>query len=190
MKTKEKILLIALEYFARDGYEGTSLQMIADRIGITKGAFYRHYSSKQDIFAHIVERMKERDAERPSPLELSGGSFTELKHFILNEFTFWAEDEFAVLFRRMLTIEQFRSEEMSELYQNWLGMGPIGYLEDIFREMMVAGIMRPSDPARLALSFWAPVPLLLSRCDAGENKDELLAQLSSTIDAFSVTNCE
>lgn len=62
--TKEQILITALHLFARDGYEAVSVSAIAGEIGITKGALYRHYKNKRDIFDSIVERMYQTDAER------------------------------------------------------------------------------------------------------------------------------
>ena len=55
--TKEKILMTALRLFARDGYEAVSVRTIAEELGMTKGALYRHYKNKRDIFNSIVERM-------------------------------------------------------------------------------------------------------------------------------------
>ncbi|MDD6765188.1 MAG: helix-turn-helix domain containing protein, partial [Firmicutes bacterium] len=43
--TKEKILMTALELFARDGYEAVSVRNIAEKLDITKGALYRHFKS-------------------------------------------------------------------------------------------------------------------------------------------------
>ena len=40
--TKERILGVALELFAQSGYLGTSMSDIANRLGITKGALYKH----------------------------------------------------------------------------------------------------------------------------------------------------
>ena len=45
--TKERILETALELFAHSGYLGTSMSDIANRLGITQGALYEHYTSKQ-----------------------------------------------------------------------------------------------------------------------------------------------
>ena len=53
---KEEILIAALNLFARDGYEAVSVSQIAGELGMTKGALYRHYKSKKDIFNCIVER--------------------------------------------------------------------------------------------------------------------------------------
>ena len=55
--TKERILLTALELFARDGYEAVSVSTIAGALGMTKGALYRHYANKRAIFESIVKRM-------------------------------------------------------------------------------------------------------------------------------------
>ena len=47
---KEEILIVALHLFARDGYEAVSVSQIAGELDMTKGALYRHYKSKRDIF--------------------------------------------------------------------------------------------------------------------------------------------
>ena len=57
--TKERILETALELFAQSGYLGTSMSDIAKQLGITKGALYKHYKSKQEILDCIVERMNQ-----------------------------------------------------------------------------------------------------------------------------------
>ncbi len=67
---KECILETALELFARSGYLGTSMSDIANRLGITKGALYKHYTSKQEILDSIVERMNKMDYERAEEYEM------------------------------------------------------------------------------------------------------------------------
>ena len=62
--TKEEILITALHRFARDGYEAVSVSQIASDLGITKGALYRHYKNKRDIFDHIVARMEQGDSNQ------------------------------------------------------------------------------------------------------------------------------
>ena len=52
-------------------------------------------------------------------------------------FEYWTEDDFASSFRKMLTIEQFRSEEMQNLYQQYLVSGPAGYVKDLFKNMEI-----------------------------------------------------
>ena len=62
--TKERILRMALELFAQNGYLGTSMNDIAGQLGFTKAALYKHYASKQEILEKIVERMNKMDYER------------------------------------------------------------------------------------------------------------------------------
>ena len=77
--TKERILLEALRLFARDGYEAVSVSEIADRLGITKGALYRHYKSKRDIFDCILARMEQRDAELARDSRVPEGTKEEME---------------------------------------------------------------------------------------------------------------
>ncbi|MET9629412.1 helix-turn-helix domain-containing protein [Lentzea sp. NPDC006480] len=82
--TKQRILRTARELFATKGVQQTSLQEIADRLGITKPALYYHFSSREDLIRSIVTpllddgeqfiaRMEAR-ADVP-PLELIEGFF-------------------------------------------------------------------------------------------------------------------
>ena len=57
---KEEILIVALHLFARDGYEAVSVSQIAGELDMTKGALYRHYKSKRDIFDCILQRMEQQ----------------------------------------------------------------------------------------------------------------------------------
>jgi AcrR family transcriptional regulator len=47
--TRSRVQKIALELFAEQGYEKTSLREIAERLGVTKAALYYHFKSKEDI---------------------------------------------------------------------------------------------------------------------------------------------
>ena len=55
--TKGRILLTALQLFSRDGYEAVSVRNIAEALDMTKGALYRHYKNKRDIFDSIIDRI-------------------------------------------------------------------------------------------------------------------------------------
>ena len=67
---KEEILIVALHLFARDGYEAVSVSQIAGELDMTKGALYRHYKSKRDIFDCIVQRMEQRDGEQAEEYDM------------------------------------------------------------------------------------------------------------------------
>jgi AcrR family transcriptional regulator len=53
--TRARIQSVALELFAEQGYDKTSLREIAERLGVTKAALYYHFKSKEDIVTSLVE---------------------------------------------------------------------------------------------------------------------------------------
>ena len=52
--TRSRLLDTALKLFSEHGMEGTSLQMIADELGVTKAAVYYHFKTKDEIVEAIV----------------------------------------------------------------------------------------------------------------------------------------
>ena len=53
--TRHRIQVIAMEMFAEQGYERTSLREIADRLGVTKAALYYHFKTKEEIVASLFD---------------------------------------------------------------------------------------------------------------------------------------
>jgi len=53
-RTRQQILETAQRLFADQGYDATSLQMIADELGLTKAAVYYHFRAKVDIRHEIM----------------------------------------------------------------------------------------------------------------------------------------
>jgi TetR/AcrR family transcriptional regulator len=52
---RERVLGIAKKAFAENGYAGTSVNMIAEAAGISIGALYKYFRSKEDLFLTIIE---------------------------------------------------------------------------------------------------------------------------------------
>jgi AcrR family transcriptional regulator len=78
--TKDRILRIAAQLFARQGYTGTSIADIARELGTTTAALYYHFPSKADILGGLLAEpmkgyeqiMTSLDAEQPSVEKLLG----------------------------------------------------------------------------------------------------------------------
>lgn len=51
----ERIVQAALQEFLEKGYEQASMKAVADAVGMTSAALYRHFSGKQDMFAALVQ---------------------------------------------------------------------------------------------------------------------------------------
>ena len=175
-KTRELILQTALKLFSQKGFEAVSVRDIAAELELTAPALYVHFKSKQDILEAILRRMEERDAELSGQDGVPQETFADnpdayghvpldkLMAFTMDMFRYWTEDEFAVCFRHLLTIEQFRDKRFADLLQQYLGNGVVQYLEDIFMENA------QGDPHDLAVSFWALFRFLLEQYDVAKTK--------------------
>ena len=60
---RDELLDTALQLFARDGYDATSINRIIDAVGVSKGAFYHHFAAKEDLVTALAERHARRTAE-------------------------------------------------------------------------------------------------------------------------------
>ena len=185
---KEEILIVALHLFARDGYEAVSVSQIAGELDMTKGALYRHYKSKRDIFDSIVKRMEQQDGEQASdydmpedekesmPEEYEDVSLDDFVEYSKSMFEYWTEDDFASSFRKMLTIEQFRSEEMQNLYQQYLVSGPAEYVKELFKNMKM------NHPEENAVKFYANMFFYYSMYDGSADKAKVKCQFKHMLD--------
>ena len=191
-ETKERILETALELFAQNGYLGTSMNDIAGRLGFTKAALYKHYTSKQEILDRIVERMNEMDYERAESYEMpetQPDGFAEaylhtpvqkIRIYSMAQFDHWTKEGFSANFRKMLTLEQYRDPALGRLYQNYLSAGPLKYMAEIF-----LGLTDSDEAAmQLALEFYGPMYLLYSVYDGTEDKAAVAPLLNAHIDRF------
>lgn len=193
-ETKEQIIKTALELFSQNGFLGTSMSDIASQLKITKGALYKHYENKQQILEQIIERMAKLDLERAKKYEMpetEQKKFAEayihiptekIRKYSIAQFRHWTEENFSAKFRKMLTLEQFRSKEMSDLYQNYLGTGPLEYMTKIFKKMTKS---KPK-ARQLALEFYGPIFILYSVYDGAEEnaKKSVFVQLENHIKNF------
>jgi len=62
----------ARKLFAARGFEATSIDEIAARAGVAKGAVYHHFASKREIFTRVLDRIQGELAALPPPLGRRG----------------------------------------------------------------------------------------------------------------------
>ena len=190
--TKERILETALGLFAQSGYLGPSMSDVAAKLGITKGALYKHYTSKQEILDSIVARMNQLDYARAEAYEMpetEPDGFAEaylhtplekIRTYSMAQFDHWTKEHFSSDFRKMLTLEQYRDPRFARLYHDYLATGPTEYMAAIFRKLT------DSDEAamQLALEFYGPMFLLYSVYDGADEKESIAPMLREHIDRF------
>lgn len=165
------------------GY-AVSVRDISGQIGITQSALYKHYKNKQDIMNNIINRMEENDLKQaqkydmPETNEDNRATPENLKAFTIEMFRYWTEDPFALSFRKMLTLEQYRDSEMSNLYNQYILSKPLEYVQGIMKELTDA------DPKQKALEFYSPVFMLMNMYDSADDKQEITELLKKYINEF------
>ena len=195
--TMQKILEKALELFSTQGYDSVSVSEIAKAVGIKAPSLYNHFPSKQAIFEAIVESTVAQYEEDTGKIDIHVQNvaqdipvFTEITEDALFEkvrqiFEYSLHNETVSRFRRMMTIEQFRSPELAELYSKRYVDRMICYHASIFRALIDSGEICAKDPVALALMYVAPVLTLIGVCDRQpEWGNECLEKLQNHVRLF------
>jgi len=195
--TRQRILEQALALFSRRGYDSVSVDEIAKAVGIRAPSLYNHFSGKQAIFDAIVESTAaqyEADTDRldihVQNVKKDIPIFTEITAEALFEkvrqiFLYSLRNETIRRFRRMMTMEQFRSPELAALYSHRYVERLLCYHADIFRALIAAGEIRAADPDALAMMYVAPVVTLIGVCDRQpEREEECLEKLRRHVHLF------
>ena len=158
--TKQRILEKSLELFASKGYDAVSVGEIAKAVGVKAPSLYNHLASKQAIFDAIVESTAahyEKDTGEISihvqDVKQDFALFAHISEDALVEkvrqiFFYSLHDHTVSQFRQMMTLEQFRSPELAELYSRRYVDRMIDYHADIFRTLISLGILRQKIPTR------------------------------------------
>ena len=170
--TRQRILDEALELFSAKGYDSVSVGEIAKAVGIKAPSLYNHFPSKQAIFDAIVESTAAQYAADTDKIDIhvqdvqkDVPDFAEITEDALFEkvrqiFEYSLHDETISRFRRMMTIEQFRSPELAALYSNRYVERILRYHAGIFRALIASGEICAENPDTLAMLYVAPVSTL------------------------------
>ena len=195
--TTQRILDKALELFSTQGYDSVSVGEIAKAVGIKAPSLYNHFPSKQAIFDAIVKSTAAQYEADTDQINIHVQNavqdipiFTEITADVLFEkvrqiFEYSLHNDTISRFRRMMTIEQFRSPELAALYSKRYVERILHYHAGIFRALIAAGEIAAEDPDALAMMYVAPVITLIGVCDRQpEREPECLEMLQSHVRLF------
>ena len=84
LETRTRLLESAAQLFAKGGYEGASVDLIAESAGYSKGAFYSNFKSKEAIFLELLDVHKRREIDALAQLLAQDVPASELVSLIRN----------------------------------------------------------------------------------------------------------
>jgi AcrR family transcriptional regulator len=84
LETRTRLLESAAQLFATGGYEGASVDLIAESAGYSKGAFYSNFGSKEAIYMELLDAHKRQEIEALAQLVAQDIPAAELLSLIRN----------------------------------------------------------------------------------------------------------
>jgi AcrR family transcriptional regulator len=188
MSTKDRILEEALTLFAENGYDGTGVDLIAERVGIKGPSLYKHYKGKEDILNALIDSAEERYEEYFASEENIGRLPKNKEEFVkrtMERISFTMHDPMIRKIRMFLVQEQFRNERLAEVTTKHQLFGVQRMYSRIIRELMDEGLVVNDDPDLLAEELTAPAVLLVARFDRQpQHEKEILDEMEKHIRHF------
>jgi len=162
--TKEQLEIQALTFFARNDYEGSSLNDIARALNVTKGAIYHYFDGKADLFRSSVLR------------------FLDTMDYMLNA-TLPRDIPFKDLLENL-----FRMEEMVAEIGKETGMGEVLENYESFLYLYIAGVKKfPELRERMAALYNGFRRNLVNLMNAAIVKGEIRKDTDTEAVAFEIT---
>lgn len=148
----ERLVEVALQLFAEKGFEGTSVQDVVTAAGVTKGAMYHYFGSKDDLLAEIYARVLREQLERLEQFAQSAAPVAERVHQAAADVvvtTIHSLQSTTVFFRSLHQLSPEKQREVRAERRRY---------HDLFREMLVegqsAGVFRDDVAADLLVDYY------------------------------------
>ena len=186
--TKQKILEAALDLFSVWGYEATSISQIAGAVGIRKASLYSHYAGKHEILDALVEYVMEQYDRHSifANADWDDPGFTKDKtalcaetaiRMILGQIGYIVHDPLICRTRKMLTIEQFRNQELRALQTKHNYEDVMKYFMGLMRFLVRQGILKDNDTEIMAAQLCLPISVWINLCDREPEREAEVMEL-------------
>lgn len=125
-KRKSEIVAAAAEIFYVKGYEATSMQDVADVVGILKGSLYHYINTKEDLLFEVIQQFHQEALQNLSRWKASeAGALTKLRVFVEDQVAHNARSLFmaATFYREFRSLNDERHDLIvaeRDIYDNFV----------------------------------------------------------------------
>ena len=188
--TREEILDVALSLFSTKGYDATSLSDISAMLGVSKAALFKHFDSKEEILFSVMKMMDEEDRNRARDMNVPEDRKSESEEdyryinkndfisYALSQFEYWTENKRASEYRKFLSLERLRREELRIKWEENFVSGPLSYTKDVMEALGIDGYEKK------AMRLWSLMFLSYFLFDSGEDKEKLKTNLKEEFETL------
>ena len=179
MATKDRILEEALTLFSENGYDGTGVEQIAEKVGVKAPSLYKHFKGKEDIMNALIDNAEARYEEYFGSERHIGKLPENREEFIavtMDRILFTMRDPMIRRIRKFLVQEQFRNERLAAVTTRHQLEGVQKMYTRILAGMMEKGLFIKDDPELLANELASPVVLLIAKADRQPQYEQEITQ--------------
>lgn len=167
---REQIKKAALKVFAKRGLQSTKMIMIAEEAGVSQGLSYRYFSSKEEIFAILVqEALEEAETSIAEISRLPGSPKERLRAFTLTMLDDNHKRHFMLL--RYAQIEEGMPEQIQQILNSFSADRTIGQLVPLFHQGQQAGEFCEGVPEKLLFFYLSVITGLMLQDAPGSYGD-------------------
>lgn len=178
MRTKEQLLHQAVAMFIEKGYDNTSINDITNTCNITKGAFYHHFKSKDEIFIQAIQVITEEIKKWTDEKNVSSKNIKELiqKSFDYSDYFSYSKyydkvssDTYLIFIDSIKKSLVFKTKVTDYIFGNLL------LIEEKFKEAQKNGeVKKDIDPHSFALQIAILVEGLMFACAVTGTESSLI----------------
>lgn len=153
-----EIVSAAYDIFSEKGFAAARLDDIARRAGVSKGALYLYFATKQDIFEAVVKDAVAPNIEAIETFALAfPGRFEDLIRMMVPRVAEMAERTGLGKVIKMVIGESGNFPEIARIWHDDVIARAIGLLTGVIARAQARGEVRPGDPRQYALSIAGPL---------------------------------
>ncbi|MDO8870550.1 MAG: TetR/AcrR family transcriptional regulator [Methanobacteriaceae archaeon] len=160
-KRINEITRAAMDVFLKKGYEGTTMESIAQEAGISKGGLYHHFESKDMILMAVNEKMMEEMGEIILKASQCGSVKEGILYYIEKYILFWIEHPKETSFLFLSLAKVLDNQELLSYYHDYT-VDYINYFEEAFTMGIQSGEFIPHNVKTSAITLMAALDGILS----------------------------
>ena len=156
---REQILQTAVDLFSQKGFKGTTTKELAKAAGVSEAIIFRHFASKDELYAAILESKSCQNGLRKFPWEGNEDIQTAIRtrddhsvfyHFALEAMTNQQKD---VAFMRLLFYSALEEHELATRFFGEFVSQAYGFLGEYIQDRQKEGAMRDLEPRVAVRAF-------------------------------------